>query len=377
MAERLQKLMSQAGIASRREAETIITQGRVTVNGKRAQLGESADPATDDIRVDGARLRLPDKKIYVMINKPMQVVTTVRAQEQEMRRTVRELVPVEGHLYPVGRLDADSEGLVLLTSDGDLAQRMTHPRYQHAKTYEVTVYGRIEDQQVELWRRGVELEDGKTLPADVLILERTPTHSVLRVVMREGRKRQIRRVAKLLGHPVRSLIRTHLGALSMGALKPGEWRHLTADEVTLIKNEAAKVEKPPASRRSQGRARAEGARDRRQREGGGAQPETEHRERRPQAHRENRDQDQDQSHRERRPSERKPAAEGQRPPRSPRPEGGSGRRPPAGGSRPKRSNRAPRPAKGGINPAGASRPASRPGSRPASRSRKPPRGGRP
>lgn len=370
MAERLQKLMSQAGIASHREAETFITQGRVTVNGKRAQLGESADPATDDIRVDGVRLRLPDKKIYVMINKPMQVVTTVRAQEQEMRRTVRELVPVEGHLYPVGRLDADSEGLVLLTSDGDLAQRMTHPRYQHAKTYEVTVYGRIEDQQVELWRRGVELEDGKTLPADVLILERTPTHSVLRVVMREGRKRQIRRVAKLLGHPVRSLIRTHLGALSMGALKPGEWRHLTPDEVTLIKNEAAKVEKSPASRRSQNRAKPEGAKDRRQREGGRAQSDNEYRERR-----ENRDQDQ--SNRERRPSDRKPTPEGQRPTRSPRPEGSSGRRPPVGGSRPKSSNRAPRPAKGGINPAGTSRPASRPGSRPASRSRKPPRGGRP
>src|SRR3954467_12480034 len=126
MEERIQKLMAQAGIASRREAEGMITQGRVTVNGHRASLGDKADPAVDDIRVDGARLEVENERVYVMLNKPMGVVTAVRAQEQERRRTVRDLVPLKGHLYPVGRLDADSEGLVLLTNDGEMAQKLSH-----------------------------------------------------------------------------------------------------------------------------------------------------------------------------------------------------------------------------------------------------------
>jgi 23S rRNA pseudouridine2605 synthase len=239
MEERIQKLMAQAGIASRREAESLIVQGRVTVNGQRAKLGDKADPAVDDIRVDGERLRPEDERIYVILNKPMGVVTTVRAQEQEHRRTVRDLVKVEGHLYPVGRLDADSEGLVLLTNDGELAEKLTHPRYEHPKVYDVALQGNIPDEALDIWRRGIMLDDGLTQPADVKVLTRDRDLTWLRVTMREGRKRQIRRIASTLGYPVKRLIRTELDALKLGALRTGEWRYLTELEIKALQQSAA------------------------------------------------------------------------------------------------------------------------------------------
>jgi len=236
MEERLQKLMAQAGIASRRKAEELITQGVVTVNGRVAHLGDKADPAKDEIRVEGARLKVRDDRVYIMLNKPVGVVTTVTAQEQESRRTVRDLVPLEGHLYPVGRLDVDSEGLVLLTSDGDLAQKLTHPRYEHPKVYEVTLRGNIPDGALEVWQRGVVLEeDGLTRPVQIKVLSRNDDLSVIRITMREGKKRQIRRVGKLLGHPVRRLIRTQIGTLTLGSLRAGEWRHLTPEEIDMLR----------------------------------------------------------------------------------------------------------------------------------------------
>ncbi len=251
MQERLQKLMSQAGVASRRESETLIIQGRVMVNGKPATLGDKADPATDDIRVDGERLKVSAEHIYVIVNKPMGVVTVSRAQRQETRRTVRDLVPLEGYLYPVGRLDADSEGLVLLTNDGDLAQKLSHPRFEHPKIYEVTLYGRVSDEKLDVWRRGVVLDEEQTRPVEIQVLERSAELTLVRMTMHEGRKRQIRRIAVMLGCPVRRLVRVQLDTLKLGELKPGEWRALTEAELRILQLSAAR--KAPARQRRRAR----------------------------------------------------------------------------------------------------------------------------
>jgi 23S rRNA pseudouridine2605 synthase len=180
-----------------------------------------------------------------MLNKPMGVVTAVTPQHQETRQTVRDLIPIEGHLYPAGRLDADSEGLVLMTNDGDLAERLTHPRYQKAKVYEVTVLGRIPDEALEIWSRGVMLDDGMTLPVQIKVLRRDAQTSTLQITMTEGRKRQIRRVANTLGYPVQRLVRTHFATLSLGDLRPGEWRHLTESEVAALKALAYSLQMTP------------------------------------------------------------------------------------------------------------------------------------
>ncbi len=239
MEERLQKLIAQAGIASRRAAETLIEQGRVTVNGKRATLGEKADPARDDIRVDGARLRIESARIYILLNKPMGIVTTVHAQEQEHRRTVRDLVPMEEYLYPVGRLDADSEGLVLMTNDGELAQKLTHPRYQHPKVYDVALRGSLSDEALDIWRRGVVLDDGPTKPVEIRLLTRDKSATWIRITMREGRKRQIRRIASTLGYLVTRLIRVQFDTLALGVLQTGQWRYLTEAEVKALQDSAS------------------------------------------------------------------------------------------------------------------------------------------
>ncbi len=240
--ERLQKILAAAGYGSRRACEEIIRQGRVSVNGRLARLGESADPAHDTIAVDGARLKTRRQHTYIAVYKPTQVICTLA--DEHGRKTVRDLVPVEGQLLPAGRLDADSEGLVLLTDDGELINRLTHPRYEHEKEYHVLVSGQPTEATLARWRRGVDLpplddrphDGGRTAPAQVNLLhvEDRPATSEgtwLRVVMREGRKRQIRRIAKLLGHPVRRLIRVRMASLRLGQLKPGQWRYLTESEI--------------------------------------------------------------------------------------------------------------------------------------------------
>ena len=246
--ERLQKLMAQAGIASRREAEGYLIAGRVMVNGQVAKLGDKADLAVDDVLVDGEPLRLPDSHTYVMVNKPMGVVTAVERQAQEKRRLVRELVPLPGRLFPVGRLDADSEGLVLLTDDGDLAEKLTHPRYEHPKTYDVTVHGELTAEQLAMWARGVVLDDGPTLPAEVKVTGHDPGFTRLRIIMREGRKRQIRRIASVLGHPVSKLVRTQIGPLTLGKLQPGEWRPLSNQEIASLREQAGRPAPRPRRR---------------------------------------------------------------------------------------------------------------------------------
>jgi pseudouridine synthase len=235
--ERLQKLMAHAGIASRRACEDLIRQGRVEVDGEVATLGQKADPDCQHIVVDGVPLKKKSPPVYVAVHKPYGVLST--SQDDRGRRTVRDLVPLAGHLYPVGRLDRNSEGLVLLTNDGALTNRLTHPRYEHEKEYRVLVEGQPPDATLARWERGVRLEDGLTAPAQVSRLQTEQGSTWVQVIMHEGRKRQIRRVAQLLGHPVQRLIRERIGSLQLGDLGPGQWRHLSEQEVKDLRRAAA------------------------------------------------------------------------------------------------------------------------------------------
>ncbi|MGZ6347395.1 MAG: pseudouridine synthase [Anaerolineales bacterium] len=234
MKERLQKILARAGYGSRRSCEDIISAGRVRVYGKVAGLGDKADPATDQILVDGRALKKPEELVYVALYKPRGVISTV--SDPNLRMAVRDLVPVEGTLYPVGRLDFDSKGLILMTNDGDLANKLTHPRYEHEKEYRVLVATHPDSDQLAKWRRGVVLEDGfKTSPADVLIINRFGKGAWLNVTLREGYKRQIREMGKVTGLPVVRIVRVRIGELHLGNLKPKEWRYLTPQEVSALK----------------------------------------------------------------------------------------------------------------------------------------------
>ncbi len=230
--ERVQKLLARAGYGSRRSCEKFIRAGRVRVNGKPIALGARADPNRDTITIDGEQVHLRRSFRYVVLNKPRGVVSTVNPQPQDQRPTVRELVDLPGHLVPVGRLDVESEGLMLLTDDGELVNRLTHPRYEHTKTYRVLVRRKPDEETLDTWRRGVVLPDGyKTLPCEVKLINVHKGSTWLEIVMREGRKRQIREVGRALGHPVLKIIRTHIGPLALGDLKPGAWRKLASHEV--------------------------------------------------------------------------------------------------------------------------------------------------
>jgi 23S rRNA pseudouridine2605 synthase len=228
--ERLQKVLARAGVASRRKSEDLIRQGRVQVNGRVVtELGTKVDPAGDEIWVDGNRIEMAARRVYVMLNKPQGVLSAMK--DTRGRQALGDLVPAPVRLYPVGRLDATSEGLILLTDDGELANLLSHPRYEHEKEYRVVVNGQPSDETLGSWRRGVVLDGKPTVPAQVEVLAVRRDSAELRLVMREGRKRQIRRVAELLGHPVRELRRVRLGPLELGTLEPGQWRYLTAREV--------------------------------------------------------------------------------------------------------------------------------------------------
>lgn len=234
--ERVQKLLSQAGYGSRRHCEGLIEAGRVTVNGRRILLGGKADLHTDIIELDGQSInKLASPKIYIAVNKPAGIRSDV--DPADPRKAVRDLVPISGHLYPVGRLDLESEGLILLTNDGELANRLTHPRYGHEKEYEVLVVGKPDNKQLATWRRGVVLEQGiKTAPAKVFIIKTSSGTTWLRIIMHEGKKRQIREVGKTIGLPVKRIIRTRIGTLTLGNLKPGSWRYLNEKEIVSLVN---------------------------------------------------------------------------------------------------------------------------------------------
>ena len=232
MPERLQKILAQAGYGSRRACEDFISAGRVRVNGQLAELGQKADPAVDKITVDGKPIAAAESLIYVALYKPRNVLSTVEGERGDDRQTVRELVGAPGHLYPVGRLDFESEGLVLMTNDGELTNRLTHPKFGHSKEYKVLVARRPDQDQLEAWRRGVILEDGvKTAPAEVRFESAQGKGAWVRVVMGEGRKRQIREICKQIGLPVVRIVRIRIGTLRLGNLKPRQWRYLTAKEV--------------------------------------------------------------------------------------------------------------------------------------------------
>ncbi|MBN1135219.1 MAG: rRNA pseudouridine synthase [Anaerolineae bacterium] len=244
--ERLQKILARAGVASRRKAEEMIQQGRVMINGQIVtQLGVKVDPAHDDIRVDGARLKIAPSHVYLLLNKPAGVLSVM--EDERGRRSLGDLVPLPVRLYPVGRLDVNSEGLILLTDDGELANRLTHPRYKHEKEYRVLVSGHPADKTLEAWRRGVILEGRRTAPAGVTAIRTDKDATMLRIVMHEGRKRQIREVASLLGHPVRELVRVRMGPLQLGTLGSGQWRYLTDQEVRAL--EALKQDKSGSPKR--------------------------------------------------------------------------------------------------------------------------------
>lgn len=281
---RLQKVLSQAGIASRRAAERLIAEGRVTVNGATVrELGTKADPAADDIRVDGRRIKETERHRYILLNKPKGYVTT--RSDPQRRPTVLDLVTgVREYIYPVGRLDFDTEGLLLLTNDGDLAARLTHPRHGVERTYEARIAGTPDEHDLDRLRKGIMLDGRRTRPAEVEMLtagrggpasafasratadkkaghddrqtarvrsrseERHAGESVLRLTIREGRTRQVRRMCEAIGHPVRALKRTRIGPMDDRTLKRGQWRELTPAELAGLRK-AVRATEPLSDRR--------------------------------------------------------------------------------------------------------------------------------
>jgi 23S rRNA pseudouridine2605 synthase len=241
---RLQKILSAAGVASRRTAETLIAQGRVSVNGTTVSaLGTKADPATDDVRVDGRRIKPPRRAHYILLNKPRGYITS--RSDPHHRPTVIDLLAKGGirdYIYPVGRLDYDSEGLLLLTSDGDLAARLTHPRHGVGREYEVRLRGVPEPRLLGRLARGVVIDGRKTAPAEVR-LQRTierpgGDQSIVSLVIHEGRNRQVRKMCDAIGHPVVRLRRVRIGPIADDRLKPGEFRELSPKEIALLKKSA-------------------------------------------------------------------------------------------------------------------------------------------
>ena len=233
MRERLQKLIARAGICSRRTVETLLTAGRVTVNGVAAQLGDKADAETDVIAIDGTAIAFAEPSVYLMLNKPRGYVTTL--SDELGRATAAELVADCGvRVFPVGRLDKDSEGLLLFTNDGALMQAMTHPSHQVDKTYEVTVTGQLEGAADRL-SAVTELDGEPIMPAQVEIMERRQGQALLQVTIHQGKNRQIRRMCAQVGLQVTRLRRISEDALTLGGLKPGQWRYLTDAEVAALK----------------------------------------------------------------------------------------------------------------------------------------------
>jgi len=226
--ERLQKLIASSGLCSRRQAESLVREGQVRVNGRVATLGEQADPALDRISIAGQPLGAPPTWLTLLIHKPPGVLCT--CFDPRGRPTVLDLLPTrwrhQAGLHPVGRLDADSRGALLLSNDGALTHPLTHPRHGHRKTYRVWVEGHPAAATLQRWRGGVALDGEASAPVDVRVLRSSPHATLLELVMREGRNRQIRRTADLLGHPVRDLLRVAIGPVALGSLGEGQWRRL-------------------------------------------------------------------------------------------------------------------------------------------------------
>lgn len=233
-AQRLQKLLAAAGLCSRRQAETLIEAGRVTVNGRVATLGEQADPRQDLVEVDGKPLKRQESAVYLLMHKPVGVVTTL--SDPEGRSVVTDLLhDVPARVYPIGRLDLTTSGLLLLTNDGALANRLAHPSHQVDKTYLVRVRGMLTAEAMRSLEQGVALDDGMTAPARVDRVRRSGGHAWFELTIHEGRNRQVRRMCETLGLPVSRLMRIRYAFLTLDDLAPGQYRHLNADEVARLK----------------------------------------------------------------------------------------------------------------------------------------------
>lgn len=241
---RIQKVLADAGVCSRRKAEELIARGKVKVNGHPAEIGMKIDPRADLITVMGERVYLPKKKStrYIMMNKPRGYVTTV--SDDQNRRCVMDLLEdVEERVYPVGRLDRNSEGLLLFTNDGDFANDMMHPSRHVTKTYRVTVRPDVTDEQTVRLSEGVEIDGRKTAPAVVRVLTKEPGRVVMEIVIHEGRNRQVRKMCEAVGLEVARLKRTSIGPLRLGMLKPGAYRDLTSEELKAVRNAVKKLER--------------------------------------------------------------------------------------------------------------------------------------
>jgi len=264
MSERLQKILSAAGVASRRLSEELIAQGRVAVNGKTVtELGTKADPAVDEIKVDGRRIKTEQRRRYILLNKPRGYITT--RSDPQGRPTVMDLMKaVKEYIYPVGRLDYDSEGLLLLTNDGELAARLTHPRHEVEKVYEARVKGVPDDRTVERLARGVVIEGRRTAPAKIRVSEpiskASGEQTIVELSIHEGRQRQVRKMFDSVGHPVVRLKRVRIGPIEDPEMPPGHWRELTPQEIGRLQRSAgleASVaetgprQRPQSPRRSQ------------------------------------------------------------------------------------------------------------------------------
>jgi 23S rRNA pseudouridine2605 synthase len=236
MEMRLQKILSEMGIASRRKAEEIIMEGRVTVNGRTATIGMKADPSRDHVKVDGKLLTRREPKVYIVFNKPKNVVTSLH--DPEGRPTVKDFLRgVKYKIFPVGRLDYDSEGLLLLTNDGDFAQAILHPSKKIPKTYLLKVKGIPGDEEIGKLRKGLMLEDGLTAPAKARKVRMTENNTWLEMAIHEGKKRQIRRMLDKIGHPVLRLRRTRINGIGLGRLESGAFRYLSHEEIEGIRKE--------------------------------------------------------------------------------------------------------------------------------------------
>jgi len=242
--ERLQKILSTAGIASRRAAESYITDGRVSVNGETVtELGSKADPDADDIRVDGRRIKTSQRRLYLLLYKPRGYIAS--RSDPQRRPTVIDLLAKGGirdYVYPVGRLDYESEGLLLLTSDGDLAARLTHPSHEVEREYHVKVLGVPDDHDLARLSKGIVIDGRRTRPADVKLLSETEgtasPHAMLSIVVKEGRNRQVRDMCEAIGHPVDRLKRVRIGPITDDRIRPGEFRELDAREVAALRKAA-------------------------------------------------------------------------------------------------------------------------------------------
>jgi 23S rRNA pseudouridine2605 synthase len=236
MEVRLQKLIAGTGLASRRKAEEMIAAGRVMVNGKVVrELGTKVDAAKDHVKVDGRHIRSAQPHVYVLLHKPKNVMSTLH--DPEGRPTVKEFLPgVSVRVFPVGRLDFDSEGLMLLTNHGELAQALLHPKYHVPKTYLVKVKGVLNDEEIRSLQAGVRLDDGVTAPAAIKKIRKAESNSWVEITIHEGRKHQVKRMLEAVGHPVLKLVRVRMGPLALGNMEPGEYRFLTDREANMLRD---------------------------------------------------------------------------------------------------------------------------------------------